>query len=133
MTRDQASSASAHARRIGTAGELTVGELATRTGTTVSALHFYERQGLITPRRTAGNQRRYRPDAVLRVRIILAERAAGASLNAIRGLLAPLPDHHPPPSIDQWREFLVAWRSTLDDRITELERLRRPTEHEMIM
>ncbi|HEX5541479.1 MAG TPA: MerR family DNA-binding transcriptional regulator, partial [Micromonospora sp.] len=44
------------------ADELTVGELAKRAGVSVSALHFYEREGLITSRRTAGNQRRYRRD-----------------------------------------------------------------------
>ena len=35
--------------------ELSVGELAARSGVAVSALHFFERQGLITSRRTAGN------------------------------------------------------------------------------
>ena len=38
-------------------GEMSVGELAERSGVAVSALHFYERQGLIASRRTAGNQR----------------------------------------------------------------------------
>ena len=32
--------------------ELTPGELAQRAGVAVSALHFYEREGLITSRRT---------------------------------------------------------------------------------
>ena len=39
--------------------ELTPGEMADRSGVAVSALHFYERQGLIASRRTTGNQRRY--------------------------------------------------------------------------
>ncbi|HXO52176.1 MAG TPA: MerR family DNA-binding transcriptional regulator, partial [Mycobacterium sp.] len=33
--------------------EITVGQLAARSGATVSALHFYEARGLITARRTA--------------------------------------------------------------------------------
>jgi MerR family redox-sensitive transcriptional activator SoxR len=45
--------------------ELSVGQLAARSGVAVSALHFYEAEGLITSRRTAGNQRRYER-AVLR-------------------------------------------------------------------
>ena len=45
--------------------EITVGQLAERSGVTVSALHFYEAKGLISARRTAGNQRRY-PRAMLR-------------------------------------------------------------------
>ena len=39
--------------------ELTVGQLAARGGVAVSTLHFYEAEGLITSRRTPGNQRRY--------------------------------------------------------------------------
>jgi MerR family transcriptional regulator, redox-sensitive transcriptional activator SoxR len=35
-----------------------VGQLAVRSGIAVSALHFYEEQGLISARRTTGNQRR---------------------------------------------------------------------------
>jgi MerR family transcriptional regulator, redox-sensitive transcriptional activator SoxR len=45
--------------------EFTVGQVATRSGVAVSALHFYEARGLIKGWRTAGNQRRY-PRAVLR-------------------------------------------------------------------
>ena len=47
--------------------ELTPGELAERAGVTVSALHFYEREGLIDSRRTSGNQRRYHRDVLRRV------------------------------------------------------------------
>ena len=38
---------------------LSVGQVAQRGGVSVSALHFYERQGLIFSTRTSGNQRRY--------------------------------------------------------------------------
>jgi MerR family transcriptional regulator, redox-sensitive transcriptional activator SoxR len=41
------------------AHELTVGQVAARSGVAVSALCFYEKKGLIRSRRTAGNQRRY--------------------------------------------------------------------------
>ncbi|PSD32322.1 redox-sensitive transcriptional activator SoxR, partial [Stenotrophomonas maltophilia] len=39
--------------------ELSVGEVSQRSGVAVSALHFYERKGLISSLRTSGNQRRY--------------------------------------------------------------------------
>ena len=41
------------------ARELTIGELSARSGVSQSALRFYEREGLISARRTDGNQRRY--------------------------------------------------------------------------
>lgn len=44
--------------------ELTVGQLADRSGAAVSALHFYESKGLITSRRTSGNQRLDRKSVV---------------------------------------------------------------------
>ena len=39
--------------------ELSVGEVAARSGVAVSALHFYEAEGLISSWRNQGNQRRY--------------------------------------------------------------------------
>jgi MerR family redox-sensitive transcriptional activator SoxR len=46
--------------------ELSVGEVAARSGVAVSAIHFYEAKGLIRSRRNPGNQRRY-PREVLRL------------------------------------------------------------------
>jgi MerR family transcriptional regulator, redox-sensitive transcriptional activator SoxR len=74
--------------------ELTPGEMSHRSGVAVSALHFYERQGLIASRRTGGNQRRYARETLRRVAFIrMSQRLAG-------------------------------WRQDLDDRIVHLERLR---------
>ena len=39
------------------AKELTVGQVAARSGVAVSALHFYETKGLIESHRTGSNQR----------------------------------------------------------------------------
>ncbi|MGO2959658.1 MAG: MerR family DNA-binding transcriptional regulator [Acetobacter sp.] len=39
--------------------ELSVGETPRRSGISISTLHFYEREGLVTARRNKGNQRRY--------------------------------------------------------------------------
>jgi MerR family transcriptional regulator, redox-sensitive transcriptional activator SoxR len=37
---------------------LSVGEVSRRSGVAVSALHYYETQGLLVSERNAGNQRR---------------------------------------------------------------------------
>lgn len=52
--------------------ELTPGELSARSGIAISALHFYERRGLIHARRISGNQRRYRRETLRRVAFIRA-------------------------------------------------------------
>ena len=45
--------------------DLSVGEVARRSGVAVSTIHFYEAEGLIGGWRTAANHRRY-PRGVLR-------------------------------------------------------------------
>ena len=58
---------------------LTVGEVACRTGVAVSALHFYEREGLISSTRTSGGQRRFARHVIRRVSVIqVAKRMGGA-------------------------------------------------------
>ncbi|MCH7906415.1 MAG: redox-sensitive transcriptional activator SoxR [Chloroflexi bacterium] len=102
---------------------LTVGQLATRSGVQTSALRFYESQGLISSRRTEGNQRRYARETLRRVAFIRAARVIGLSLREIVSALGELPEERTPDR-DDWAQLSSAWRSVLDDRISELERLR---------
>src|SRR3954470_8933249 len=102
---------------------LTPGELAERSGVAVSALHFYEREGLIRSRRTAGNQRRYARETLRRVAFIRMLQRLGTPLARIREALAPLPADRIPTSKD-WARLSAGWRQDLDDRIVHLERLR---------
>ena len=71
----------------GLPAELTVGEVAQRSGVAVSALHFYEAKGLIHSQRTAGNQRRYSRDMLRRIAIIRAAQRVGMPLAGIREAL----------------------------------------------
>ncbi len=103
--------------------ELTVGQLATRSGVTVSALHFYERAGLITSSRTAGNQRRYARDVLRRVAFIRASQRVGIPLARIRSALDQLP-HERTPTRDDWARLSGNWRGELDARIAQLQALR---------
>jgi MerR family transcriptional regulator, redox-sensitive transcriptional activator SoxR len=103
--------------------ELTPGELAHRAGVAVSALHFYEREGLITSRRTSGNQRRYPRDTLRRVAFIRMSQRLGIPLARVRDALATLPADRIPTSKD-WARLSAGWREDLDDRILHLQRLR---------
>jgi MerR family transcriptional regulator, redox-sensitive transcriptional activator SoxR len=103
--------------------ELTVGQLAGRSGVAVSALHFYEAQGLIWARRTAGNQRRYPREMLRRVAFIRASQRVGIPLARIRAALATLPAGRTPTPRD-WARLSAAWREDLDDRISQLQHLR---------
>jgi MerR family redox-sensitive transcriptional activator SoxR len=103
--------------------ELTPGDLAHRSGVAVSALHFYEREGLIVSRRTSGNQRRYSRDTLRRVAFIRMSQRLGIPLARVRAALATLPQDRVSTSKD-WAGLSAGWRRDLDDRITHLQRLR---------
>jgi MerR family redox-sensitive transcriptional activator SoxR len=103
--------------------ELTPGELSHRSGVAVSALHFYEREGLIVSRRTSGNQRRYARETLRRVAFIRMSQRLGIPLARIRQALATLPADRIPTSKD-WARLSAGWRADLDERILHLQRLR---------
>ena len=104
-------------------GELTVGEVSARSGVAVSALHFYERKGLISSRRTSGNQRRYRRDVLRRVAMVRIGQRVGIPLAEIAAVLATLPDGRVPTRRD-WEELSQHWQARLDARIRDLQHLR---------
>lgn len=103
--------------------ELTVGQLSARSGAATSALHFYEAKGLISSRRTSGNQRRYSRDTLRRVAFVRAAQRVGIPLATVRDALAGLPEGRT-PNHDDWARLSEAWRSELDERIKQLGRLR---------
>jgi MerR family redox-sensitive transcriptional activator SoxR len=103
--------------------ELSVGELAKRAGVAVSTLHFYEAKGLISPRRTAGNQRRYPRSLLRRVAIIRIAQRAGISLAEIGLALSKLPQERTPTASD-WSILAANWKEQLEERIIALTQLR---------
>jgi MerR family transcriptional regulator, redox-sensitive transcriptional activator SoxR len=103
--------------------ELTVGQVADRSGVAVSALHFYEAEGLISSRRTTGNQRRYPREILRRVAFIRASQGVGIPLRRIKAALDLLPENRTPTRKD-WEHLSTAWRNELNDHITQLEHLR---------
>jgi MerR family redox-sensitive transcriptional activator SoxR len=103
--------------------ELSVGQVAQRSGLAVSTLHFYEANGLIVSTRNSGNQRRYRRETLRRVAFIRASQRVGIPLADIREALDRLPDQRTPTPED-WQDLSNAWSDRLDERIEQLIRLR---------
>src|SRR5690606_24920550 len=95
------------------ARELTIGEVVARSGVAASALHFYERHGLIRSGRTAGNQRRYARDVLRRIAVIKVAQRTGIPLASIREALSALPDGRTPTAAD-WKRLSRRWRAELD-------------------
>ncbi len=70
-------------------GQLTVGQLASRTGVRAGTVRYCEREGLLpAPQRTAGEHRRYGPADVGRLLFIRGAQRPGLRLAGIGGLLA---------------------------------------------
>jgi MerR family redox-sensitive transcriptional activator SoxR len=105
------------------AQELSVGEVARRSGVAVSALHFYERKGLIRSLRTAGNQRRFSRDVLRRLAVIRVAQRVGMPLEAVAHAFAALPENKTPTRAE-WGKMSALWRAELDQRIEELLLLR---------
>jgi len=103
--------------------EFTVGEVAARSGVAVSALHFYERRGLIHSHRTSGNQRRYDRDVIRRVAVVKLANELGVPLARVAEAFETMP-HNRALTKEDWASLSQRWKDDLDRRITLLTRLR---------
>lgn len=101
---------------------LSVGEVSRRTGVPVSALHFYEREGLIAAERTGGNQRRYARHMLRRVSLIVVAKRLGIPLGELAEVFATVPADRP-PTVAEWRRMSRAWKVQLEERRRTIERL----------
>ena len=103
--------------------EISIGQLATRTGLAVSAIRYYETQGLLAPHRNAGGQRRYPKSDIRRLSFVIIAQNFGFSLGRIAELLEDLPFGRTPTSED-WVAISHKLSVELDQRIATLTKLR---------
>jgi len=98
-----------------------IGDTAARFGLPTHALRHWEDVGLLHPERDSANRRFYGPDDIVRIAVILRNKAAGMSLEQIGVLLdREARDRH---------DVLSAHVAELDRRMVELRRSREMTEH----
>ncbi|NNC53178.1 MAG: redox-sensitive transcriptional activator SoxR [Erythrobacter sp.] len=100
-----------------------IGDLARRTGLSVSAIRFYEEKGLVEPHRTAGNQRRFLRSDIRRLSFILIAQKLGLSLSEIEEALAGLPQGRTPNAAD-WKRISGEVKQRIDAQIAALEKVR---------
>ena len=103
--------------------QLTIGEVAKRSGVAASALRFYEEKGLIESERAGSGHRRFPRPVLRRIAFIVFAQRIGLSLAEIGEELAKLPPHRAPNRRD-WSRLSSTWTSRIDERIAELERLK---------
>ncbi len=98
-----------------------VGEVASRFELETHVLRHWEDVGLLRPARDTAGRRRYVRDDMVRVAVVVRNKAAGMGLEQIRVLLdAEAADRH---------AVLEAHLADLDERMREMRRSREMTEH----
>ena len=102
---------------------MTIGDLAARTGLSVSAIRFYEEKGLVQPFRTSGGQRRFLRSDIRRLSFAMIAQQLGLTVPQIAAELADLPAGRTPTQSD-WKRISGGVRKMLDARIAELKRTR---------
>ena len=101
---------------------LQIGQVARRTGLSIDAIRFYEREGLLPPpSRTQGGYRVYREREVADLEFIQRAQQLGFSLSEIRELFSI--QRHPQEVCVQVRDLITQKLSVVRGKIAELERL----------
>jgi len=109
--------------RTNTEKLLTIGEMAKRSGSPVSAIRFYADRQLIPSSRNAGGQRLFRREVIRRVSFILISQQLGYTLKEIQAQLESLPDNRTPTQKD-WTNLSKSFSEDINARIIKLELLR---------
>lgn len=102
---------------------LSIGAVAERVGIAVSAIRFYEEQGLITSTRASSGHRQFRRSAIRQLSFVRICQSLGYSLDEIKTQLDRLPNSRTPNDKD-WEKMAAGFASDLDERIAGLQQLR---------
>ncbi|WP_067176560.1 redox-sensitive transcriptional activator SoxR [Microtetraspora niveoalba] len=101
---------------------LTIGEVIRRTGVPASALHFYERKGLIFSERGSGNQRIFPRHMLRRISLIIVAKRLDIRLSDVAEVFTTLPTDRAPTHKD-WQRVSRIWKKQLEERRRAIENL----------
>ena len=104
-------------------GGVTIGELATRTGLSVSTIRFYQRRGLLPAGAPGRAWQRFGPDVEARLIVIQLAKSCGFSLDEVAVLLDAL--YAPTSPTATWQAMGEAKLAQIDNQMIQLEQMRR--------
>ena len=102
---------------------ISIGAVAKRTGSAVSAIRFYASKGLIPCIRNPGGHRLFHRSVIRRVSFILIAQNLGYTLGQIKVALDSLPDGRTPTKAD-WDRLSRIFSQDIDKRIEQLQELK---------
>jgi DNA-binding transcriptional MerR regulator len=100
-------------------GQLTVDQLAARSGTSVRTIRFYTARGLLPPPQLRGRTGLYGADHLARLELIGELAALGFSLTAIEGQLGRLPPTAGADALALHRALVTPW---VPEQLEEIDR-----------
>lgn len=101
---------------------ISIGQVAKRTGTQVSAIRFYADEKLIPSVRADNGHRLFPRSVIRRVSFILIAQNLGYTLKEIRAVLESLPDERTPTKAD-WDKLSRHFSKDIEKQIEQLQRL----------
>jgi len=103
--------------------DYSIGELSALAGVKVPTIRYYEGIGVLAaPPRTEGNQRRYDPAALDRLRFIAHARAMGFPMASVKAMLRL--SRHPDEPCDDLDALVADRLMEVEERISRLQGLR---------
>ena|SRR5215204_4557832 len=109
--------------------QLSIGEVARRTGLRTSALRYYEETGIIPPPRRVNGQRRYDAGVLTRIAVIRMAQEAGFSIEEVKTLVAGFPEGTPASA--RWQTLAHRKLAEVDALIARAQAMRRVLEESL--
>jgi len=113
---------SGEVKRVAPGEEISIGEVARRTGLRTSALRYYERSGLLRATRRVGGRRVYDASVFESLGLVQLARDAGFTIRETKWLLDGF-DRHTPAST-RWQALARPKLAEVRGRIERAERMR---------
>ncbi|GAA0414169.1 redox-sensitive transcriptional activator SoxR [Cocleimonas flava] len=101
---------------------MSIGQIAKRTGSNVSAIRFYATENLIPFTRSPSGHRLFHRSVIRRISFILISQNLGYSLQEIKGALDSLPENRTPTKAD-WERLSKKFSQDIESRIKQLKEL----------
>jgi MerR family redox-sensitive transcriptional activator SoxR len=105
---------------------MTIGEVAAEAGLRTSAIRYYEAEGLIPVARRRHGRRVYDRSVLDRLALIELAKLSGFTVSEIKHLLSGFSRATPPG--ERWRTLASAKLEELDQRLTQIRRMKRVLE-----
>lgn len=109
--------------------QLSIGEVARRSGLRTSALRYYEEVGIVAPPRRINGRRFYDASVLTRIAVIRMAQEAGFTIEEVKTLVAGFPAET--PASERWQALAHRKLAEVDALIARAQAMRRVLEESL--